>query len=138
VKQEEIRQVVAYMESLKEQIDSLGSQMQLIQESINDFSRARDTAQNYVDAGTDTEIMIPVGGGVYLPGKVLNTGKGFLYSSAGYTFEEPITKIVEILEKRIKELADASQKIYQKMTDLQRQLESLQVAVEEGEGKRAG
>jgi len=76
-------------------------------------------------------MLVPIGGGVYLPAKTVNSGKGVVYTATGYSFEEPIERIVESMEKRIKEFVDASQKIYERMNQLQAQLNNLQAAVEE-------
>ena len=136
--EEELRQTLAVMDSLKEQVEALSEQLQLIQDSVTDFSRAKETAKTYTTTDSDTEMLVSVGGGVYLPARILNSGKGFLYTASGYTFEEPIPKIIEIVDGRIKELVDASQKVYQRMTEMQNQLGSLQAMVEEEARKEQG
>lgn len=134
----ELRQTLAVMDNLKEQIENLSSQLQLIQDSVNDFSRAKETARQCETTEDGTETLVSVGGGVYLPAKLVNTGKGVLYTAAGYSFEEPIARIVEIVDGRIKELVDASQKVYQRMTEMQTQLNGLQAMVEEEARKEQG
>ena len=136
--EEELRQTLGVMDSLKEQVEALSEQLQLIQDSVTDFSRAKETAKTYTTTDSDTEMLVSVGGGVYLPAKILNSGKGLLYTASGYTFEEPIPKIIEIVDGRIKELVDASQKVYQRMTEMQNQLGSLQAMVEEEARKEQG
>lgn len=134
----ELRQTLSVMDNLKEQIESLSGQLQLIQDSVNDFSRAKETARQYTSSATDTEMMVSVGGGVYLPARIVNTGRGLVYTAAGYTFEEPVDRIVEIVDSRIKELVDASQKVYQRMSEMQNQLNTLQAMVEEEARKEQG
>lgn len=136
--EDELRQTLAVMDNLKEQIENLSGQLQLIQESVTDFSRAKETAKHYVEASDDTEMLVPVGGGVYLPAKIVNNGRGLLYTAAGYSFEEPIPKIIEVVDGRIKELVDGSQKVYQRMTEMQNQLSNLQAMVEEEARKSQG
>lgn len=136
--EDELRQTLSVMDNLKEQIDGLSAQLQLIQDSVNDFSRAKETAKQYSESDSDTEMLVSIGGGVYLPAKIVNSGKGLLYTASGYTFEEPIPKLVEIVEGRIKELVDASQKVYQRMAEMQTQLNSLQAMVEEEARKEPG
>jgi prefoldin alpha subunit len=119
------------METLRAQIDSLSAQLQIVQQSLNDYSRAKETAKQYLTFPSETEMLVPIGGGVYLPAKTVNSGKGVVYTATGYSFEEPIERIVESMEKRIKEFVDASQKIYERMNQLQAQLNNLQAAVEE-------
>ena len=136
--EDELRQTLSVMDGLKEQIESLSAQLELIQESVTDFSRAKETAKSYTESATDTEMLVSVGGGVYLPAKIVNTGRGVLYSAAGYSFEEPIAKIIEVMDGRIKELVESSQKVYQRMTEMQNQLNSLQAAVEQEARKSQG
>ncbi len=127
---DELRQAVSAMDTLKAQMDALAEQLQLIQASIGEFSRARDTAHSYVSVEENAEVMVPVGGGVYLPARAVNTGRGLVSTGAGYTFEEPLNRIIEMTDARIKELVEASQKVYDRMGELQRQLGSLQTMIE--------
>ncbi len=136
--EDELRQTLSVMDSLKEQIEGLSAQLQLIQDSVNDFSRAKETAHQYSTAESETEMLVSVGGGVYLPAKVVSNGRGLLYTASGYSFEEPISKIIEIVDGRIKELVDASQKVYQRMAEMQNQLNGLQAMVEEEARKQQG
>lgn len=129
--EDELRQTLAVMDNLKEQIENLSGQLQLIQDSVNDFARAKETAKQYATAEADSEMLVSVGGGVYLPAKIVNTGRGLMYTASGYSFEEPIDRIVDIIDGRVKELVDASQKVYQRMSELQNQLNGLQSMVEE-------
>lgn len=134
----ELRGALAMMETLRAQIESLSDQMQLIQQTVNEYTRAKETARQYLTYPTGTEMLVPIGGGVYLPAKAVNNGRGVYYTATGYSFEEPLEKIVESTEKRIKELVETSQKIYQRMNELQAQLNSLQAAIEEESRREPG
>ncbi len=128
---DELRQAFSAMDTLRAQVEALSEQLQLIQSSINEFSRARDTARGYSGAEENAEVLVPVGGGVYLPARAVNTGRGLVSTAVGYTFEEPLNKIVEIMDARIKELVEASQKVYDRMGEMQRQMSSLQAMIEQ-------
>jgi prefoldin alpha subunit len=131
----ELRQALTALETLRGQAENLSGQLQLIQDSVNEFSRARETASNYGQADEGADLMVPVGGGVYLPVKAVKTGKGVLSTAVGYSFEEPLSKIVETMDIRIKELVAASQKIYDRMAELQKQINDLQSLIEEEAAK---
>ncbi len=139
---DELRQAVSAMDTLRAQMESLSEQLQLIQASISEFSRARDTARNYTSVEENAEVMVPVGGGVYLPVKAVNTGRGLVSTAVGYTFEEPLSRIMEMMDARIKELVEASQKVYDRMGEMQRQMNSLQAMIEREaemeQGRQAG
>ncbi len=139
---DELRQAVSAMDTMRAQLEALSEQLQLIQASIGEFSRARDTASSYSSVEENVEVMIPVGGGVYLPARAVNTGRGLVSTGAGYTFEEPLNNIVEIMDARIKELVEASQKVYDRMGEMQRQINSLQAMIEQEaemeRGRQAG
>ena len=139
---DELRQAVSAMDTLRAQMESLSEQLQLIQASISEFSRARDTARNYTSVEENAEVMVPVGGGVYLPVKAVNTGRGLVSTAVGYTFEEPLSRIMEMMDARIKELVEASQKVYDRMGEMQRQMNGLQAMIEREaemeQGRQAG
>ena len=139
---DELRQAVSAMDTLRAQMETLSEQLQLIQASISEFSRARDTARNYTSVEEDAEVMVPVGGGVYLPVKAVNTGRGLVSTAVGYTFEEPLSRIMEMMDARIKELVEASQKVYDRMGEMQRQMNGLQAMIEREaemeQGRQAG
>jgi len=127
----ELRQALTALETLRGQAENLSGQLQLIQDSVNEFSRAKETASNYGQADDGADLMVPVGGGVYLPVKAVKSGRGVLSTAVGYSFEEPLSRIVESMDIRIKELVEASQKIYDRMAELQKQINELQSMIEE-------
>ena len=127
----ELRQALTALETLRGQAENLSGQLQLIQDSVNEFSRAKETASNYGQADDGADLMVPVGGGVYLPVKAVKNGRGVLSTAVGYSFEEPLSRIVESMDIRIKELVEASQKIYDRMAELQKQINELQLMIEE-------
>ncbi|MBX8631837.1 MAG: prefoldin subunit alpha [Thermoplasmata archaeon] len=136
--EDEFRQALAALENLKAQAENLSAQLQLIQDTINEFSRAKETASNYSRVEDGAEVMVPVGGGVFLPARAVKTGRGVMSTGVGYSFEQSLSRIVETMDTRIKELVEASQKIYDRMSELQRQINSLQSVIEEEATREQG
>jgi prefoldin alpha subunit len=69
----ELRQAMAVIEAYTAQIEALNRQVRLLQISLDDTNRARDSFRALADAKEGDEILVPVGVSSFVPMKV--TGK---------------------------------------------------------------
>lgn len=109
--EEELRQMMATMEHYRAQLEGLAEQQQIIQLSLEENIRARETLKQYQVAGDEAEILVPVGGNSFVHARVASSEKVLIGLGSGVTVEKSADEALEIIEVRIKELAETVKKI---------------------------
>ena len=64
--EEEVRRAAYMLETQRAQLDSLSQQQDLLQYSLEEFLRARETISRTRQAGHGAEVLVPTGGGTFL------------------------------------------------------------------------
>lgn len=111
MKEEELRQMMATMEYYRAQLEGLAEQQQIIQLSLEENIRARETLKQYQSAGDGSEILVPVGGSSFVHAKVASSEKVLVGLGSGVTVEKSAEEAQDIVEVRISELAETVKKI---------------------------
>jgi prefoldin alpha subunit len=109
--EEELRQMMATMEYYRAQLEGLAEQQQIIQLSLEENIRARETLKQYKSAGDGSEILVPVGGNSFVQAKVASSEKVLIGLGSGVTVEKTAEEALDIVEVRISELAETVKKI---------------------------
>ncbi len=126
----ELRQSMAKLEMQKTQMESLSQQQQMIQYSIDEYNRAKETLETFLKTDEGDEVLVPVGGNSYVFTKVLSNTKSLVGIGSDVTVEKPIPDAVETLNERIeglenklKELEDKMESIEEESTDLSQRVQ---------------
>ncbi len=102
----EFEQTLAILEYLQLQMELLEKQMENIQNAINDYMLAKKTLEEYAKVG-DEEVLIPVGGGILVYGKLSKEKKVIMNMGSGVSFELSWDEAVKKIDERLKELENA-------------------------------
>jgi len=119
VNEQEIKQALSTLELYRAQAESLAEQQQLIQMSLEEYTRARETLSKWKGAEPGSEILVPVGGNSFVFAKVAINDKALVGVGSGVTIERPLDEALVTIEGRIKEMVEASKKIAENMAMLE-------------------
>jgi len=117
--EEEVRQMMATLDFYRGQLEGLAEQGQIIQMSLQENIRARETLKEYMNAGEGSEILVPVGGDSFVQAKVSSSDKVLVGMGSGITLEKTIDSALETIEKRIEELTQTASTIAEKRSQME-------------------
>jgi len=106
-----MKQALSTLELYRAQAESLAEQQQLIQMSLDEHTRARETLTRWKNAEPGAEILVPVGGNSFVFAQVAVNDKALVGVGSGVTIERPLGEAVTTIEARISEMVEASKKI---------------------------
>lgn len=105
--EQELRQAMSTLELYRTQLASIAENQQLIQVSIEELARARETFTQYKDAEPGSELLIPVGGSSFVFAKVEINDKAIVGLGTGVSMEKPIDEAISLMEERANELMES-------------------------------
>ena len=116
--EEEVRRAAAVLDSQRAQLETLARQEEILQYSLEELLRARETVSNARQAGKGAEALVPVGAGAFLSVNVKEAEKALMSIGSDLVLEESVDKVLERLDTRVKEIEEASKTLSEKITDL--------------------
>ncbi len=109
--EEEIRQALATLDLYRAQAETLAEQQQIVQMSLEEYARARETLSKWKDADPGAEILVPIGGNSFVYAKVGTSDKALVGIGTGLTVERSTGEAIKTIDTRITELTDGFKKI---------------------------
>jgi len=119
VNEQELKQALSTLDLMRAQAESLAEQQQLIQYSLEEYSRAKETLSKWKDAKKGEEILVPIGGNSFVFAKVASNSKALVGIGSGVTVERPVEEAIATVDTRINEMVEAMKKINESMTVLE-------------------
>jgi prefoldin alpha subunit len=116
--EEEVRRAAAVLDSQRAQLEGLARQEEILQYSLEELLRARETVNNARLAGKGTETLVPVGAGAFLFVNLKDSDKALMSIGSDLVLEESVDKVLEKLDARVKEIEEASATLSEKISDL--------------------
>ncbi len=117
--EEEIKQALSTLDLMRAQAESLAEQQQLIQYSLEEYTRAKETLSKWKDAKKGEELLVPIGGNSFVFAKVEFNSKALVGIGSGVTVEKPVVEAIATLDGRINEMVEALKKINDSLTILE-------------------
>lgn len=127
----EIQQSLVNLELQRAQLDTLTEQLQLIQMSMEENMRAKETLASFKDTPPDSEILVPVGGNSFVFAKVGSNSKAIVGIGSGVSVEKPIEEAVKTIEARVEELVETYTKLGERRAELEAQTARLSQQVQQ-------
>lgn len=109
--EQELRQALGALEVYKAQLEGIVEQQQLVQVSLEEYSRAKATLTDLKNAEEGDEILMPVGGSTFVRAKVSNSKKALIGIGSGITVEKDVDEAMQIIDARVQEMLDAMKKL---------------------------
>lgn len=129
--EQELRQAMSTLELYRTQLASIAENQQLIQVSIEELARARETFTQYKDAEPGSELLIPVGGSSFVFAKVEINDKAIVGLGTGVSMEKPIDEAISLMEERANELMESLKKLIDRRMDIESKAEELTYIVQQ-------
>ncbi|OYT58470.1 prefoldin subunit alpha [Euryarchaeota archaeon ex4484_162] len=124
-KEAEVSRYLSLLEMYKEQIESLVNQSQIIQAMIDEYNRTKLTLDKISNVEEKTEVLVSIGGGVFVNANIRDTKKVVYNIGADIMIEKTIEETVKSIDERINLLYENLQKVVettQKLEDAAAQI----------------
>ena len=109
--EEEITKNLSLIEYYKDQLNSLELQSQYLQAALADYHKGKITIEQLEKIDDPSEILIPIGGGMFLNGSVINSSKVLVDIGAGLITEKTIEDAIKKIDERIKTVQENQEKL---------------------------
>jgi len=129
--EQELRQAMSAIEAYKAQLEAVNEQAQLLQMSLEDHSRAKDTLEAVAKGRPGEEVLMPIGGGAFVYAAIAKTDRALVGVGSGVSIDRPMEEAIAAVNARIGELMDALKKVGESGTVLEAKIEQLTQAVEQ-------
>ena len=129
--EQELRQAMSALEMFRAQLESIAENQQLIQLSLEELGRARETLSQYQKAKQDDELLVQIGGNSYVFAKVANNSKAIVGIGTGVSVEKTMVEAVKTLAERATELMDTMKKLTERRMTLEDQANQLSQVVQQ-------
>ena len=123
--EKELQQSLATLELYRAQLQSLAEQQQLVQMSLEENARAKETLSNFKSAPIDSEILVPVGGSSFVFAKIGSNSKAIVSIGSRVSLEKPIEDAMKMIETRINELVETFTKLGERRSAIEAQSSQL-------------
>jgi len=110
-KEEEITKNLTMIEYYKQQLESIDAQLQYLSTVLADYQRAKMTVEQLPATDSNTEVLIPLGGGAFVNGLVKNTSNILIGIGACLVVEKSVDEALVKLDDRIKKIQENQEKI---------------------------
>lgn len=127
----ELRQAMSALELYRTQLESIAQNQQLVQMSLEELARARETLARYKDAPEGSELLVPIGGNSFVFAKVASNEKAIVGIGTGISVEKSTDEAIQTMESRANELTETMKKLDDRRVALEQQAEQLSMAVQQ-------
>ncbi|MDI6855991.1 MAG: prefoldin subunit alpha [Candidatus Thermoplasmatota archaeon] len=131
-KARELQETVYLLELKKAQFSTLEKQIALLDITYNDNLRAKETLTNYDKLSDGNEILVPIGGEIFLYAKIDKIGKALVGIGGDVTVEKSVAEAIKRVEDRLKEIesaririSDQAEKVQSDITKLTERIRAL-------------
>ncbi|MDR0508230.1 MAG: prefoldin subunit alpha [Candidatus Methanoplasma sp.] len=127
---DELRQAMAVLETYDAQLEALNRQIRLLQVSLEDVTRARETFKALANAKEGDEILVPIGASSFITAKV--TGKKTAIVGIGnrLSAEKDLGEAAEFMETNVSEITKAIRETAGTLGEIEKMAAELSVAVQ--------
>lgn len=135
--EEEIQKIAYEYQLLQAQAQLLAQNLELLTLGKNEFQAVRETLEALKKEEGTPEVLIPIGAGSFLKGRIEDTAHAIVSVGAGYATEKSIEDAVEYLSKRIREYDEAIVRTQNALEELEKRLQQLSQRAQEIQEKQA-
>ncbi|KAA0008519.1 MAG: prefoldin subunit alpha [Thermoplasmata archaeon] len=122
---------ISLFEAYKEQLESLEKQAAYVQAIIEDYTKAKVTMEKLSKTKKDSDVLVPIGGGVFLYAKYDSNAKVLLSEGADVVIERDIDYAIDALQKRIDDLNNGLTKLNEMAIQLQQKMQDISLTIQQ-------
>ena len=127
---DELRQALAILETYNAQLEALNRQVRLLQVSLDDTTRARESFKALADAKEGDEILIPVGASSFIRAKVTDKKTAIVGIGNRISAEKDLTEATEFMDAGVAEITAALREAITALNGVEKMAAELTAAVE--------
>ncbi len=125
----DLRQAMLVLESYKEQLEVMRQQINLVQSSLEESTRARETLKVFKDAKEGEEILIPIGASVFVNAKITNSDKAIVGVGNKLSVTKDLPEAADYMNSITIELQEALKKVSGTYSEVQTAANNLSAAI---------
>ncbi len=126
----QFREDYAMLENLKQQLDALGKQQQLIQLAVEEHVRARETVKSLTNGSPGDEVLIPIGADSYVHAKISDNRTIIVGVGSSTSIRRTPEEAEKILDEKLDELSRAFKAISDRASKLEQMAQELSEKVQ--------
>ena len=130
-----LSQIAYEAQNYQQQAQFMQQQLNSIQLNITEIGSALGTLKN-IDKAKDNEILLPLGAGTHVNGKITDTQNILINIGSGVIAQKPLAEAVVILEERLSRLESNRDKLQEALLELSKRLEQLDIEAKQILAKR--
>lgn len=128
---DELRQAMSALDAYKEQLDEMAQQSQLLQLSLEEAMRARDTLKALDNAKEGDEILVPAGASSFVTAKLTSKKTALVSIGNRTSVEKSFDEAIKYMTSNIDEITEALKRITDTMNKMNNNARGLAAAVQQ-------
>jgi prefoldin alpha subunit len=136
--EEEIRRLLATYQQYQAQAEGIMRQINLTQLTAEGLDRALSAVDELDKAEVGQEILVPIGSGSFIHGKLASKEKVILNVGSGVSIEKTATEAKKILSIRKAEVLDGSKKLNDVLAKIDQEMQRIQALMQQFEESSQG
>ena len=128
---DELRQALATLETMKVQLDAMAQQARFFQLSLEETMRAHDTLDAFAKAKEGDEVLVPAGASSFVIATVTSKRKAVVGIGNKVSIDMDLDEAAKYMADSANEVKDAIQKLNEKMRQMDSQARSLSMSIQQ-------
>ena len=133
--EEEVRRLLAAYEQYQAQADGISHQLGLSQIAAQGLESALAAVDALEEAEVGQEILVPIGSGSFIHGKLASKENVILNVGAGVSIEKRSEEAKEILKARKNEVLEGSKKLTEVLAKIDQEMQKIQGIMQQYESR---
>ena len=125
--QKELQQKMMEYQMLEEKFKQMNQQRELFESKMIELEQTNQAIEDIEKSKKEDDILIPLGSGLFLPGKISKKEKMVIGIGADIVIEKDSDEVKKVLEERRKILENGMENIQNNMLQIAREMQRLQV-----------
>ncbi len=128
---EKMNQLLLLHQQYRKQLEMIGAQVELLESTVGEYGRARDTIEEVGNAREGSEILVPIGGNVFIYSTLKDSSRVITGIGGNVAIEKKVDKAIDIIEKRIEDIRKEEKKLGELAQKIQLKLEEISTKIGE-------
>ena len=128
---DELRQALATLETMKVQLDAMAQQARFFQLSLEETMRAHDTLDAFAKAKEGDEVLVPAGASSFFIATVTSKRKAVVGIGNKVSIDMDLDEAAKYMADSANEVKDAIQKLNENMRQMDSQARSLSMSIQQ-------
>ena len=128
---DELRQALATLATMKVQLDAMAQQARFFQLSLEETMRAHDTLDAFAKAKEGDEVLVPAGASSFVIATVTSKRKAVVGIGNKVSIDMDLDEAAKYMADSANEVKDAIQKLNENMRQMDSQARSLSMSIQQ-------